>query len=162
MFELSQLPLVRWSLIRIADEKHILAHVEHHLVHDGWSFRVFVRELLELYKAFSCGLPSPIPDPPIQMADYALWERQWAESEDAAQKLEYWTTALQDCPAALELPLDRPRPAVPTFQGASVRVELPSRLCRLIRVLCRQQKVSLYSLLLSAFCHVIAPLREPG
>jgi len=127
VFELSQLPLVRWNLIRIADEKHILAHTEHHLVHDGWSFRVFVRELLELYKAFSCGLPSPIPDPPIQMADYALWERQWAESEDAAQKLEYWTTALQDCPAALELPLDRPRPAVPTFQGASFRVVLPSR-----------------------------------
>jgi amino acid adenylation domain-containing protein len=150
-FELSQLPLVRWSLIRTDDEKHILVHVEHHLVHDGWSFRVFVRELLQLYKTFSSGLPSPMPDSPIQMADYAIWERQWAESEDAAQKLEYWTTALQDCPASLELPLDRPRPAVPSFQGASFRMELPSRLCRFIRVLCRQQKATLYSLLLTAF-----------
>ena len=156
LFELSQLPLVRWSLIRTDDQKHILVHVEHHLVHDGWSFRVFVRELLQLYKAFSCGLPSsPIPDPPLQMADYAIWERQWADSEDAAQKLEYWTTALQGCPASLELPLDRRRPAVPTFQGASFRMELPSRLCRLIRVLCRQEKATLYSLLLTAFCTLL-------
>ncbi len=84
-FSLNQLPLVRWALLWLGDQEHVLVHVEHHMVHDGWSFNLFLREFLEIYQAFSQGQPSPLPDPVWQFADFAHWQRQWVQSE-AAQR----------------------------------------------------------------------------
>src|SRR6476646_6304367 len=78
------------TLVRLAAEEHVLIHVEHHLVHDGWSFNVFLGELTALYNAFSAGRASPLPDPNIQFADYAVAHRAWVQEEVAAGQLAYW------------------------------------------------------------------------
>ena len=149
-FDLTQLPLVRWILILLGPQEHILVHVEHHLVHDGWSFNVFLGELLELYKAFSIGEPSPLPELPIQFADFAQWQRQWMQGEVADAQLAYWREKLSGGPL-LGLPTDRPRPAVQSFRGTSQRIELPLSLCESVRELCRQHGVTLYMTLMGAF-----------
>src|SRR6185436_430677 len=108
----------------LSQDEHILVHVEHHLVHDGWSFNVFLRELIELYRAYS-GLAHPaLAELPIQFADFALWQRQWMQGAMAEQQIDYWRRRLAGAQALLELPADRPRPAVQRFRGAAPRIEL--------------------------------------
>ena len=150
-FDLAQLPLVRWTLLRLSEKQHRLLHVEHHLVHDGWSFNVFLRELLELYKAFSMGKPSPLPALPIQFADFAQWQREWVQGAEAEAQLAYWQKKLAGSPSVLALPSDRPRPARQSFQGAAPLVELPLRLCEALRARSRQEGVTLFMTMLTAF-----------
>jgi amino acid adenylation domain-containing protein len=151
-FDLTRLPLVRWTLIRLAPREHVLVHVEHHLVHDGWSFNVFLRELRELYGAFSVGKPSPLRELPIQFADFAVWQRRWMQEEGVAEaQLAYWKEKLAGSPPVLELPTDRPRPAVQTFRGAAPRVELPLDLCEALRAVSRRDGVTLFMTMLAAF-----------
>lgn len=150
-FDLTQLPLVRWTLLRLGDTEHRLIHVEHHLVHDGWSFNVWLGELVQLYHAFSNGEPSPLPALPMQFADFAHWQRQWMASDEAHTQLTYWQKKLAGCPSLLELPTDRPRPARQSFQGAAPRVDLPVNLCEALRALSRQEGVTLYMTMLTAF-----------
>ena len=102
-FDLNTLPLVRWTLVQLKVDEFVLIHVEHHLVHDGWSFNVFRRELLEIYKAFSAGEASPLPEPTLQFADFALWQRRWMEGETAKRQLAYWQRQLRGSPSALAL-----------------------------------------------------------
>jgi aspartate racemase len=142
--------LVRWTLARIGAREHILVHIEHHLIHDGWSFTVFLRETVELYKAFSRGNPSPLPDLSLQFADFALWQRQWMRGAVADSQLAYWKRQLAGCPV-LALPTDRPRPAVQSFRGAAPRVEIPFRLYDSLRALSRREGVTLFVTMLSAF-----------
>jgi amino acid adenylation domain-containing protein len=150
-FDLTRLPLIRWTLFRLGPAENILLHVEHHLVHDGWSFTVFVRELLELYKAFSAGGPSPLPPPPVQFADFAQWQREWLANEIGEAQLGYWKRTLASPLPVLALPTDRPRPPSQKFRGAAPRVELPSNLAEALRTLCRREGVTLYMTLLAAF-----------
>jgi amino acid adenylation domain-containing protein len=150
-FDLTQLPLIRWTLLRLSPQEHILVHVEHHLVHDGWSFNVFLREMLELYKAFSAGEPSPLPEPPIQFADFAYWQRRWMQGEAADAQLAYWKEKLAGDLPALQLPYDRPRPPTQTFQGSAFRTELPLNLCESLRALSRQEGVTLFMTMQAAF-----------
>ena len=103
-------PLVRWTLLRVGRRRHVLIHVEHHLVHDGWSFSVLLRELKTLYQAFSRGEPSPLADPAWQFADYAAWQRQTLQGDVLRRELDFWRAPLAGAPAALDLPTDHPRP----------------------------------------------------
>jgi amino acid adenylation domain-containing protein/FkbM family methyltransferase len=150
-FDLTQLPLIRWTLLSLSEQEHVLVHIEHHLLHDGWSFNVFLRELLELYQAFSVGAPSPLPDLAIQFVDFARWQRQWIQGQVAETHLAYWKEKLADSLPVLALPSDRPRPAVQSFQGAAAMVELPLNLCKLLRALSRQEGVTLFMTMLAAF-----------
>ena len=100
----------------------------HHIASDGWSMGVLVEELATLYDAFINDRPSPLPDLPIQYADYAQWQRDWLQGEVLEQQLNYWKKQLADAPELLALPTDHPRPAVQTDQGATYSFTLSSEL----------------------------------
>ena len=150
-FDLNQLPLVRWVLLKLSDQEHLLIHIEHHMVHDGWSFNVFLGELVELYQAFSLGHPSPLTEPLLQFADFAHWQRQWVKSQSAQAQLTYWQQKLSGSSPLLQLPYDRPRPTEQTYQGDQIRAELPIDLCESLRVLSRREGVTLFMTMLAAF-----------
>jgi amino acid adenylation domain-containing protein/non-ribosomal peptide synthase protein (TIGR01720 family) len=149
--DLNQLPLVRWVLLKLSDQEHLLVHIEHHMVHDGWSFNVFLGELVELYKAFSLGHPSPLPEPLLQFADFAHWQRQWVKSPEAQAQLTYWQQKLSGTSPLLQLPYDRPRPTEQTYHGDQIRIELPIDLCESLRSVSRQERVTLFMTMLAAF-----------
>jgi amino acid adenylation domain-containing protein len=150
-FDLTRLPLVRWTLMRLRADEYLLLQMEHHLIHDGWSFRVFLRELFELYRAFSAGRPSPLPPLQVQFADVAAYQREWMRGEEAARQLGYWKRKLGGTLPVLALPTDRSRPPVQTYRGAAPRMELPLPLCRSVRALSRQEHATLFMTMLSAY-----------
>ncbi|GAA4994843.1 hypothetical protein GCM10025734_25120 [Kitasatospora paranensis] len=150
-FDLAEPPLVRWALIRHADDDHTLVHVEHHLVHDGWSYALFLHELQALYPAFAEGRPSPLPAPPIGCTDFARWQRDWLQGPVLDDHLAHWRAELAGVPAALELPTDHPRPADQSFAGGAVRADLPAELARRLRSRCRERGITLYTAMLSGF-----------
>jgi amino acid adenylation domain-containing protein len=150
-FDLNQLPLIRWTLLQLREEEYLLVHVEHHLVHDGWSFNVFLEELMELYKAYSRGNPSPLPELPVQFADFAYWQHQWMQGEEIEAQLTYWKKKLADSPTELQLPFDYPRAAAQSFKGGSLRLELPRDLCESLRDLSRKKATTLFMTMQTAF-----------
>ncbi|QDL09667.1 non-ribosomal peptide synthetase [Brasilonema octagenarum UFV-E1] len=150
-FKISELPLIRWTLLKLNHQEHVLVHVEHHMVHDGWSFNLFLRELLTLYQAFSEGKPSPLAEPSLQFADFAHWQRQWVLTEEAQAQLNYWQQKLSGSPPLLELPLDRPRPVEQTYQGGMLRMELPLDVCEALRNMGRQEGVTLFMSMFAVF-----------
>nr|WP_228058734.1 non-ribosomal peptide synthetase [Nostoc sp. LEGE 06077] len=155
-FYLDKLPLVRWLLLKLSDQEHLLIHIEHHMVHDGWSFNnVFLNEFLALYQAFCLGQPSPLPELTLQFADYAHWQREWVKSEEAQAQLAFWQQKLSGSPPLLELPYDRPRPVEQTYNGTQIRVELPIPLCESLRVLSRQEGTTLFMTTLAAFLIIL-------
>lgn len=150
-FDVTRLPLVRQTLVKLSDREHILIYIEHHMVHDGWSFNIFLRELTTLYRAFSSGQPSPLPEPTLQFADFAHWQRQWVLGDEAKQQLLYWQQQLSGSLPLLELPCDRPRPTEQSYQGSSIRIELPVSLCESLRKLSRQTEKTLFMTMFAAF-----------
>ncbi|MFB2875446.1 condensation domain-containing protein, partial [Floridanema aerugineum] len=150
-FDITKLPLIRWSLLKLSNQEYVLIHIEHHTVHDGWSFNLFLRELLTLYQAFSEGKPSPLAEPSLQFADFAYWQRQWVLTEQAQAQLNYWKQKLAGIPPLLELPLARPRPAEQTYKGGMLRMELPLDLCQALRNLNRQESVTLFMSMFTVF-----------
>jgi amino acid adenylation domain-containing protein len=150
-FDLLRLPLVRWLLVRRADDEHVLVHVEHHIVHDGWSFNVFLRELLAVYGAFSRGLPSPLAELPLQFGDFAHWQRGWLRGDEAGRQLEFWRARLEGSTPVLEMPFDRPRPPEQRFRGAAPRFELPAELYDRLRTASRANGVTLFATMMAAF-----------
>ena len=150
-FDLCRLPLITWKVLRLDNEEHILVHHEHHIIHDGWSFNVFLGELKALYNAFAAGMGSPLDEPEIQFADFAVWQRQWSRGTAAQEQLAYWKEQLNGYDQVVDLPFDRPRPAVQSFAGRTHRVELPSDLCEAVRSFARKNGVSLYIAMLSVF-----------
>jgi amino acid adenylation domain-containing protein/FkbM family methyltransferase len=155
-FDLADLPLVRWTLVRLAADDHAWLHVEHHLVHDGWSFNLLMQELAALYAAFLEGRPSPLPDLPLQFADWAVWQRAWMEGGEAAAQIDWWKRNLSGRPAVLELPTDRPRPKRQSFRGAIERLEMPMPLCEALRAAGRREGISLYMLMQAAFAALLS------
>jgi non-ribosomal peptide synthetase component F len=123
----------------------------HHIVSDGWSSGLLVRELAVLYEAFSSGQPSPLPELAVQYADYAVWQRQWLQGETLERQLDYWRARLLSAPPALELPTDRPRPAAHTSAGATLRATLPAELAGRLRGLSRASGVTLFMTLLAGW-----------
>ncbi|HET6210701.1 MAG TPA: condensation domain-containing protein, partial [Jatrophihabitans sp.] len=110
-FDLAAGPLLRAGLLRLAPDEHQLLLNVHHIVADGWSIGILVRELATLYACYRRGEPSPLPEPAVQYADYALWQRDRLSGEELRRQLDYWTDRLAGAPTLLALPTDRPRPA---------------------------------------------------
>ena len=150
-FDLANGPLFRAHLFVLANDDHVLLTIIHHIVSDGWSMRVLFGELSTLYEAFANGRSSPLPDLPIQYADFALWQREWLQGEVLEKRLSYWKQQLEGAPALLELPLDRPRPAVQSFRGAHHPFSISESLARDIKALSRQEEVTLFMTVLAAY-----------
>jgi amino acid adenylation domain-containing protein len=150
-FDLVTGPLLRTPLLRLGAEEHWLLLTVHHIVTDGWSMEILSRELGTLYGAFAAGSPSPLPDLPMQYADYALWQRRWLAGETLASQLDFWRRKLAGAPAALDLPTDHPRPAVRSFLGAAVVSDLPPDLTADLRRLGQERRSTLFMVLLAGF-----------
>ncbi|MCP4656533.1 MAG: AMP-binding protein, partial [bacterium] len=135
-FDLARGPLLRAVLLRRGREQHTLFLSVHHIAFDGWSAGVFLDELSVLYRAFSAAQGSPLPELPVQYADFAVWQRQWLRGEVLERQLGYWRTQLAGLPV-LDLPTDRPRPAVQSFRGGSESLLLPAELHGRLRALSR-------------------------
>ena len=150
-FDLEQGPLFRASLLRLSEEDHILLLSLHHIVSDGWSQGVLRRELVALYRAGCHGQPSELPDLPLQYADYAVWQRQWLQGAALARQVDYWKAHLAGAPSFLELPTDRPRPAVKSFRGARRGLQLSQALTSSLSELSQREGATLFMTLLAAF-----------
>jgi NRPS condensation-like uncharacterized protein len=150
-FDLMRGPLIRVSLVRITAEEHIALLTRHHIVFDGWSTAIFVREVAALYTAYCTGQPSPLEELPIQYADFSLWQRQWFQGDVLERQLSYWRQKLADAPTTLELPAAKPRPMVQTFRAAMQMIELSREVTEGLKALGRQTGSTLFMSLLAAF-----------
>lgn len=150
-FDLVAEPLLRVTLLQFAADESILAINMHHIISDGWSMGVFMRELTALYTAFLHDQPSPLAALPIQYADFARWQRQWLQEEAMVEQLQYWQQQLADAPPLLELPTDRPRPPVQRFHGAIYLHTVPKPLSKQITQLSTRSGTTLFMTLLAAF-----------
>jgi len=150
-FDLLRGPLFRAALLRLHEEEHILLITVHHVIFDGWSMPLFYRELSTLYGAFTMNQPSPLPELPMQYADYAAWQQEYLQGEALAKLLDYWKQQLRGVPTVLELPTDRPRPAMQSFRGNSYKFQAPQSLVADLKVLAQRQGATLFMTLLAAF-----------
>ncbi|HEV2844000.1 MAG TPA: amino acid adenylation domain-containing protein, partial [Thermoanaerobaculia bacterium] len=150
-FDLAAGPLLRVSLLRLGEEEHVLLFSVHHIVSDGWSTGVLVREVGILYRAFAAGEPSPLPEPPVQYADYASWQRSWLQGEVLDEHVAWWRERLAGAPALLPLPADRPRPAVQRFQGDRRSSRISGEASSALRSLGRERGATLFMSVLTAF-----------
>jgi amino acid adenylation domain-containing protein len=149
-FDLARGPLLRVHVLRLDDRDHVLLMVCHHVVADGWSFGIFVRELSVLYQAYRTGRPSSLPEPSIQYADYAAWQRKWLEGDVLERQTAYWKRQLAGLPP-LHLPTDRARPTVPSSAGAIHHFSLSRGLTDRVAEVARGEGATPYMVLLAAF-----------
>ncbi len=158
-FDLESGPLLRCSLVRLSGEDHLLLVTMHHIVSDGWSLNVFLRELTSLYGSTSAtSATSPLPELPLQYADYAAWQRDWLQGEVLERQLASWRERLLGSPVAIELPTDRPRPPMQTSRGGRQAVELDSGVVRDLQVLGRARRATSFMVLLAAFQSLLSRL----
>ena len=150
-FDLARGPLLRVKLLRLAEEFHLLLFNIHHILFDGWSFSVFFRELTTLYEAFSTDQPSPLPELPIQYADFAVWQRHWLEGDVLESQLSYWKQQLSGTLPVLHIPTDRPRAPVQSYRGTCQSLTLSKSLTETLKILSYQEGVTLFMTLLAAF-----------
>lgn len=146
----------RVQLLRLSATEHLLSLNMHHIISDGWSMTVFFHELASLYENFCSDQPSSLPDLAIQYVDFAAWQRSWIDGEVLAGHLDYWKTKLAGAPALLEIPSDRPRPAVRSPRGALVTFSISKSLAESLRTLSRREGCSLFMTLLAAFKTMVA------
>ena len=153
-FDLARGPLRRATLLRLAPEEHALLFNLHHAVCDGWSLEVLTRELDALFRASVSGIagqPSPLPDLPLQYADFAAWQRGWLQGEVYDRELDWWRRQLGERPPVLDLPTDRPRPPVQTSRGGLVGIALTPELTAAVQRLARGSGGTSFTLLLAVF-----------
>ncbi|MEW5928157.1 MAG: non-ribosomal peptide synthase/polyketide synthase [Gemmatimonadota bacterium] len=150
-FDLARGPLLRTMLLRLAPEDHVLCFNMHHVVSDGWSMQVLVREVSALYAAFCRGEEPRLPELPVQYADFAVWQRAWLSGETLEAQLAYWRERLAGAPPLLEIPVDRPRRAGQSPRAESHRFTLPPELSRELRELSRREGATLFMTLLAAW-----------
>ncbi|HGM5360044.1 TPA: amino acid adenylation domain-containing protein [Serratia marcescens] len=155
-FDLTQGPLVRAALIRLADEEHLFLLTCHHIISDGWSTGILLRELGALYGALRRGDADPLPPLPLQYADYAAWQRRYLTPERLAAQAQYWRETLSDAPALLTLPTDRPRPTVQSFSGGEVPIAIDAELTQALRQFSQQHGGTLFMTVLAAWSLVLA------
>src|SRR5712691_8459123 len=156
-FDLATGPLARAALVRLSPEAHVLAVVMHHIVADGWSFRILFDELAADYEAISGGGPAA-GEPPIQYADFAIWQIEHAEDGGYAPDGRFWRAELADAPSTLPLPADEPYPARQTFTAGHVRTTVDGGLAEALRELAARQGTTLFAVLLAAYAVVLARL----
>jgi alpha-ketoglutarate-dependent taurine dioxygenase len=150
-FNLRRGPLLRVILFRLKKDEHVVLLTMHHIISDAWSLAVFTGELAALYRVFSEGRPSRLPELPIQYADFAAWQGEWLRGEVLKTQLAYWKQQLGGPLPALSLPTDYPRPATQSFRGASQSFKLPQDLSDSLRTFSRRENVTLFMTLLAAF-----------
>ncbi|MFC7440508.1 amino acid adenylation domain-containing protein [Laceyella putida] len=149
-FDLGKGPLLRLYLIRLEKEENVLLFNMHHIISDGWSMGIFVREVTECYRALMYGKKAALPDLPLQYADFAVWHQDWLKGEQPEQERREWLERLQGVPV-LQLPTDRPRPKRQTYRGGRRRVDWPAELLTRLKAFCRQEGVTLFMTLLAAY-----------
>ncbi|MDO7899400.1 non-ribosomal peptide synthase/polyketide synthase [Pseudomonas citrulli] len=154
-FDLRQGPLLRVSLLEIAEDDHVLVLIQHHIIADGWSMQVLVDELMRHYACLTAADPAgatlALPELSVQYADYAIWQRHWLEAGERERQLAYWVRTLGGEQPVLELPLDHPRPPVQSFRGARLDLALPPALGAALKQLAHRQGASLFMVLLASF-----------
>ena len=155
-FDLIHGPLIRAVLVRMGPDEHVFLVTMHHIISDGWSIDVLMREMSILYTKYSGGVSSSLPTLPIQYADYALWQREWLQGEVLERQLAYWTQQLADAPPLLELRTDQPRRAKQTHHGAYLSYQVTPQLSDRVKRLSRQEGVTLFMTLLSVFQILLA------
>jgi acyl carrier protein len=150
-FDLARGPVMRTTLVRLGAEDHVVLFTLHHIASDGWSMGVLINEVATLYAAFIEGRESPLPELPIQYADFAVWQREWLTGEVMESQLAYWREQLGEDLPVLELPADRPRPAIQTHRGATQMIVLPATLSEKLKTLSRREGATLFMTLMAAF-----------
>src|SRR6185369_16183357 len=155
-FDLRQGPVWRARLVRLAAEEYVLLFTMHHIVSDGWSMEILTREVSALYEAYVAGQQSPLPELPIQYADYVVWQREWLQGEVLEEQLDYWRKQLSGAPAVLELPTDRPRPAQLSHRGAYMPLQLSAELTSELKQLSQREGVTLFMSLLASWQLLLA------
>ena len=150
-FDLSRGPLLRGTVLRLGDEEHVGLLTMHHIVSDGWSTGILVREMATVYVGLCAGRTSPLPALPVQYADFAHWQRQWLQGDVLEAQIAYWKERLAGAPSLIDLPADHPRPAVQTFRGAHQSLALSEHQQKGLKALSRQNGVTLFMTLLAAF-----------
>lgn len=149
-FDLTNGPLLRSKLLKLAETEHVWFLTMHHIVGDGWSIGVLIHELSMLYQAYAQSQSSPLPPLAFQYADFSLWQHQWVQTQVRQNQLSYWRRQLEDAPPMLDLPTDYPRPAVQTFRGARHPLKLSPSLTEELNRLSREEGVTLFMTLMSA------------
>jgi amino acid adenylation domain-containing protein len=157
-FDLERGPLIRGRLIRTEEQEHTLLITMHHIVCDGWSIGVLLRELEALYWAYRHGTADPLPPLSVQYADYAAWQRRWLSGEVLQKQADYWKRTLAGAPALLELPADRPRPVEQDFAGAAVACQLDEELSNALKALSQRHGTTLFMTLLAGWALLLARL----
>jgi len=150
-FDFSDGIMLRAVLQEVCAQEHLLLLVVPHIASDGWSRRILMRDLCELYNTFSTDRESTLPPLPIQYGDYACWQQERLSSPEALEHLEYWKRQLSDMPVACSLFSDRPRPAVQSYLGSRLQFHLPPSLCQALEHLGQQHGATLFMTLLTAF-----------
>src|SRR5262249_19840119 len=149
-FDLATGALLRANLLRLTSQSYLLLLSMHHIVSDGWSMGILLQELGVLYASFAAGQPSPLPELPIQYADFAVWQKGWLKGKVLENQLSYWRRQLKDIPN-LELPTVRIRPAMPTFRGSYFPLQFPSSLVASLKRLSGEHDATLFMTMLAAF-----------
>ncbi|HSF41610.1 MAG TPA: amino acid adenylation domain-containing protein [Thermoanaerobaculia bacterium] len=155
-FDLARGPLMRSLLLRLEPGEHALLLTFHHAISDGWSTGVLVRELAALYPELAAGRPALLPPPPVQYADFAVWQRAWLQGDVLAGQIGFWRELLAGAPTVLDLPTDFPRPAVARFRGARLDATVPDELAAAVRTLGRREGATMFMTLLAAFGSLLA------
>ena len=161
-FDLLGEQLLRVRLFRLGEHEHVLTLCMHHVVSDGWSGQLLVREFVQLYQAQLAGQPAPLPALAIQYADYAIWQRAWLEAGEGERQLAYWKEQLGDEQPLLSLPLDHERPLQPSYRGAVLRCDLPAALSAQLKQVARNQGVTIFMLTLAAIAVVLSRYSGQG
>ncbi|KAF9561023.1 hypothetical protein EC968_005932 [Mortierella alpina] len=155
-FDLEHGPLIRATLIQIADDEHVLSLTQHHIISDGWSMAIMTRELSELYSAHCKGVAHSLPALSVQYPDYTAWQRQWFSGDRLKGQAEYWRKTLDGIPVMIELPTDRPRPSHQSFAGARIPIALDAELTSSLRRLSQEHGVTLFMTILTAWSVVLS------
>jgi pristinamycin I synthase 3 and 4 len=150
-FDLAAGPLIRTLLMRVGPREHMLIITMHHIISDGWSIGVLVKELSSIYNGFSQAAPSALPELPIQYADFAIWQRERLRGAVLDEQLSFWKNQLEGAPEVINLATDRPRPPRPSFRGAKVPLELPADLGQGLKRMCQDSGATLFMGILAAF-----------
>lgn len=151
LFQLAKGPLIRGALIKLSEQEHILLITMHHIIADGWSISIFYRELKDAYSAYIKQMLPSLPELSIQYADYAIWQRGWLKGEILENQLYYWKKQFENVPALLQLPTDRSRKKLPSYEGTFYNSYLSKSLLLELNEFAKSQNVTLFMLLLTAF-----------